>query len=64
MDGNGGNVHRLTKIGAANLPKNLRIETVSADGKHVHVLAREPGWFADAGAPVTQDGKRILVAVG
>jgi Tol biopolymer transport system component len=46
-------------------PRNLRVETVSADGKRVHVLAREPAgsliWWR---SPVwTPDGRRILVAV-
>ena len=46
----------------AYLPKNLRVETVSADGKHVHVLAREPHLFADEPPVWTADGRRILVA--
>ena len=46
----------------AYMPKNLRVETVSADGRHVRVLAREPGLFGDAPPVWTADGRRILVA--
>jgi Tol biopolymer transport system component len=43
---------------------NLRVETVSADGKRVRVLARENAASLIWGSPVwTSDGKRILVAV-
>jgi Tol biopolymer transport system component len=43
-------------------PGNLRLETVSADGKRVHILARESGSSLIWGGPVwTHDGKRILV---
>jgi Tol biopolymer transport system component len=43
-------------------PRNLRVETVSADGKRVHILAREPAGSLIWGAPVwARDGKRILV---
>jgi Tol biopolymer transport system component len=46
------------------LPRNLRVETVSADGKRVDVLARETAGSLIWGGPVwTRDGKRILVAV-
>jgi len=43
---------------------NLRVETVSADGKRMHVLAREPADSFILGPPVwSPDGKRILVAI-
>jgi Tol biopolymer transport system component len=46
------------------LPRNLRVETVNADGKRVHVLARQTARSLIWNGPVwTQDGKRILVAV-
>lgn len=48
----------------AYLPRNLRIETVSSDGKHVRVLAREPYLFVDEPPVWTADGRRILVAAG
>jgi hypothetical protein len=41
-----------------------RVETVSSDGKQVHVLARERPATLIWGNPVwTADGKRILVAI-
>jgi Tol biopolymer transport system component len=44
------------------LPRNLRVETVSADGKGVHVLARESASSLFWGSPVwTRNGKRILI---
>ena len=46
------------------MPRNLRVETVSADGKRVRVLARVAAGSLVWGAPVwTPDGKRMLVAV-
>jgi Tol biopolymer transport system component len=46
------------------LPPSLRVETVNADRKHVHVLARERPATLIWGDPVwTPDGKRILVSV-
>lgn len=43
---------------------HLRVETVSADGKRVHVLARQSAATLIWGSPVwTPDGKRILVAI-
>jgi Tol biopolymer transport system component len=43
-------------------PENLRLETVTADGRRVHVLARESASSLIWGGPVwTHDGKRILV---
>lgn len=47
----------------AYVPKNLRVETVSADGRHVHVLARTPALFVDGRLVWTRDGERILVIV-
>jgi Tol biopolymer transport system component len=45
-------------------PRNLRVETVSADGKRVRVLARVSASSLIWGRPVwTHDGRRILVAV-
>jgi Tol biopolymer transport system component len=46
----------------AYLPRNLRVEAVSSEGKHVRVLAREPGLFVDEPPVWTADGRRILVA--
>jgi Tol biopolymer transport system component len=46
------------------LPSSPRVETVSSDGKQVHVLARETPATLIWGNPVwTADGKRILVAI-
>ena len=46
------------------LPRDLRVETASADGKRVHVLARESPSSLIWGGPVwTPNGKRILVSV-
>jgi Tol biopolymer transport system component len=50
------------------LPRNLRVETVTADGKGVHVLLRKRAgsliWGGVGGGPVwTPNGKRILVTV-
>jgi Tol biopolymer transport system component len=46
------------------LPPSLRVETVNADLKHVHVLARERPATLIWGDPVwTPNGKRILVSV-
>jgi Tol biopolymer transport system component len=46
------------------LPTSLRVETVSADGKRVHVLVRERSASIVFGAPVWMpNGKRLLVAV-
>jgi Tol biopolymer transport system component len=51
-----------TAARSGGLPTNLRVETVSADGKRVHVLARETAGSEIWGPPVwTPDGKRILV---
>lgn len=45
-------------------PRNLRVETVSADGKQVRVLARLGAGTLIWGSPVwTPDGRRMLVAV-
>jgi Tol biopolymer transport system component len=45
-------------------PRNQRVETVSADGKRVRVLARASASSLIWGRPVwTHDGRRILVAV-
>ena len=54
-----------TKRGAhGGLPSHFRVETVSADGKRVHVLRREPAASWIWGGPVwTRDGKRIVVSV-
>jgi hypothetical protein len=47
-----------------NAADGFRVETVSADGRRVHVLARVPVPTYIWGSPVwTRDGKRILVAV-
>jgi Tol biopolymer transport system component len=46
------------------LPTNLRVETVSATGKRVKVLLREPPASVIWGDPVwTPDGKRMIIAV-
>jgi Tol biopolymer transport system component len=45
-------------------PRNLRVQTVSADGKRMRVLARQTRDSLIWGAPVwTSDGRRLLVAV-
>ena len=45
------------------LPRDLRVETVSGDGKRVHVLVREPASsFIWSGPVWTPGGKRILIA--
>jgi hypothetical protein len=47
-----------------NAADGFRVETVRADGKRVHVLARVPAPTYIWGSPVwTRDGKRILIAV-
>lgn len=46
------------------LPASLRVETVSANGKRVKVLLREPPASLIWGSPLwTPDGKRMLIAV-
>jgi Tol biopolymer transport system component len=53
-----------TQASYGRLARSLRVEIVSADGKRVRVLAREPASSLIWGGPVwTPDGKRILVAV-
>jgi Tol biopolymer transport system component len=48
----------------AGPPSNLRLETVTADGRRVHVLARWSGASLIWGGPVwAPSGRRILVAV-
>ena len=43
---------------------HLRVETVCAEGKRLHVLARQSAATLIWGSPVwTPDGKRLLVAV-
>ena len=52
------------RAGAAT-PTNLRVETVTADGKRGRVLVRVPANAIVWGDPVwTPDGERVLVAVG
>jgi Tol biopolymer transport system component len=47
-----------------NAADGFSVETVSADGKRVHVLTRVPAPTYIWGSPVwTRDGRRILVAV-
>jgi Tol biopolymer transport system component len=51
-----------TKAGSyGGRPRNIRLETVSADGKHERVLVRRN--LSISGSPWTPDGKRILVTV-
>jgi Tol biopolymer transport system component len=53
---------KLARFGGR--PRNLRVETVSTDGKRVRVLARLSTSSLIRGTPVwTHDGRRILVAV-
>ena len=51
--------------GYGGLAKNLHLETVGADGKHVRALAHVSDGVLAWGRPVwTRDGKRILLAGG
>jgi Tol biopolymer transport system component len=54
-----------TKAGRyGGLPHNLRVQTVTADGKRVRILAREYPASLVWGNPVwTHDGRRVLVAI-
>jgi TolB protein len=52
-----------TQASCAGGPRNLRLETVTTDGKRVHVLARESrsSRFVGSGPVWTPNGRRILL---
>ena len=62
-DGTLGFVAGTTAPRFGGMPRNLRVETVSADGKRVRVLARLPRWLVWDSPVWTPDGRRMLVAV-